>query len=69
MPALQKWLAAAQERQSQGLPVVGDTPAVMSPLGDVKKRKKRTVFTTATVGVLCEEYRRNSSPSSADIDR
>ena len=61
LPALRAWLDWANQRHSQGLPVlVTEEP-------NIKKRKKRTVFNKEAQKVLSEEFDQNNSPSSSQL--
>ena len=62
LPALQSWLAWAQQRHAQGLPIM--TTDDGAEVRDIKRRKKRTVFIKETVLALNQEFETNSNPTS-----
>ena len=61
LPALQSWLAWAQRRQAEGLPVLVQDGVQRH------KRKRRTVFNQETVAALVAEFEQNSSPTGGQL--
>lgn len=62
LPVLQSWLSRAKEQQRLGIPIDLDGLLPSQDGQEVKRRKRRTVFSEETVSALNQEFAMDQNP-------